>query len=265
MATALTLVRPGVLKFLNKVTKMFEVIFFTASKEKYAKEITKLLDRGKYHPYLLSRDDCKFENGMFIKDLSILKRNLKDVIIIDNLPESYLNNPENGLPIESWMGNPKDDVLNKMVTVLERLNEVDDVRSYIPEIIINNRISMHNLFKLIGSPKKSSRFDDIMVSLKGFQKGAAAFLGFSEKDSTAEDSKGTSSEEENNEYKYSNSENKHGVKLSLPYSSKTYSKSDYSDPTPKCDPKVMNIILNCANSIMVTNLIIYNTNILFLL
>jgi len=57
LATCYTSLRPGVFKFLNRMTEMFEVIFFTASREPYAREVTKLLDRNRYFPYLLTRED----------------------------------------------------------------------------------------------------------------------------------------------------------------------------------------------------------------
>jgi len=36
---------------------MFEIVFFTAATEKYAEQITKLIDRTNYKPFLLTRKD----------------------------------------------------------------------------------------------------------------------------------------------------------------------------------------------------------------
>lgn len=55
--SAFTRLRPGVLNFLKKATSLFEVVIFTASMPGYAKEVLKLLDKEKYHFYLLSRKD----------------------------------------------------------------------------------------------------------------------------------------------------------------------------------------------------------------
>ena len=38
----------------------------------------------------LFREHCSFVNGVFTKDMSLLGRNMKDVIIIDNSPTSYM-------------------------------------------------------------------------------------------------------------------------------------------------------------------------------
>lgn len=166
MEIAYTRIRPGVLIFLEKVNEMFEVILFTASMPNYAKEIVKLLDREGFNFPLLTRGDCVFDDGRFIKDLAVINRDLKNVIIIDNFPESYCNNPENGLPIESWFDDPFDRELERMYKVLERLNQVDDVREYITSIVIRDKISMYQLDSLIAEPKKESIFDNFINLMK---------------------------------------------------------------------------------------------------
>lgn len=113
-----------------------------------------------------------FSEGRFIKDLSILKRDLKNVIIIDNYPESYSNNPYNGIPITSWYDDPFDKELHKMVTgtsnlfhlvlVLDRLNQVDDVRDFIKKFVINDKVSMYQLYKNIGEPKRETLFESLI-------------------------------------------------------------------------------------------------------
>ena len=175
---------------------------------------------------------------MYIKDLSVIQRDLKNVIIVDNLPESYINNRENGIPIESWMGSTSDRAFDKLTTILERLNEVEDVRTYIKQIVIRDKVSMYHLLKLIGPPKENSALDGIMDSFRDFKKGAAAFFGLTEKESTTEDSKGNSTEEEDNntdENTDSNSDYNNRLKLSLPNSSKNYFKKELIDPEPSED------------------------------
>lgn len=88
----------------------------------------------------LFRDHCTFYNNTFIKDLSKVGRDLKDIIIVDNSPVAYMFHPENAIPIPSWYDDPRDKELNKLVPILEKLSAVDDVRNYIRYLVIDNRI-----------------------------------------------------------------------------------------------------------------------------
>lgn len=58
-------------------------------------------------------------------------RKMEDVIIIDNSPNSYQFQPENGLPILSWYDDPNDTELIRFVPALRLLSLVDDVRPVI--------------------------------------------------------------------------------------------------------------------------------------
>lgn len=157
-------------------------------------------------------------------------------MIVDNYPESYSNNPDNGLPIPSWYGDMTDNELINMLTVLERLNQVNDVRPYIQKFVINDKISPYTLFKLIGEPRQASPFENIIDSFNEFKKEAAAFFGFSREDnSTAEDSKENSTNEETDENFDRNSDNFQRVKLKLPQSSSNYMKQFLPDPIPSCE------------------------------
>ena len=89
----------------------FEVVVFTASLSKYAEPLVKLLDpQHDWCSFILFREHCTFlENEeAYVKDLSLLGRNLKDVIILDNSPTSYFFQPENALASKSWYDDPKD-------------------------------------------------------------------------------------------------------------------------------------------------------------
>lgn len=94
--------RPGVDKFLNIVTALYEVVIFTASLSQYANPLLDRLDPMNKCPYRLFRENCTVEGNSYIKDLSKLGRPLKDIIIIDNSPISYILQPENAIPISSW-------------------------------------------------------------------------------------------------------------------------------------------------------------------
>jgi RNA polymerase II subunit A small phosphatase-like protein len=77
------LVRAGVDEFLEKMSKHYELIVFTASLSKYAEPLVDRLDPKGVCYFRLFREHCTMINGAFVKDLKRLDRDLKDVIILD--------------------------------------------------------------------------------------------------------------------------------------------------------------------------------------
>ena len=71
-----------------------------------------------------------------MKDLSLLGRDLKDVIIVDNSQNSYMLNPENALASRSWYEDLEDRELFKFLPILQKLASVNDVRPYLAKIAI---------------------------------------------------------------------------------------------------------------------------------
>jgi CTD small phosphatase-like protein 2 len=61
------------------------------------------------------------QNGVFLKDLSKLGRNLAKTLIVDNNPENFLLQPENGIYIKSWYENPEDTALPELSNLLIQL------------------------------------------------------------------------------------------------------------------------------------------------
>ena len=59
---------------------------------------------------------CRGE--FYIKDLSLLGRDLNKTIIVDNISENFLLQPENGIAIKSWYDDAQDDALMQMAAFL---------------------------------------------------------------------------------------------------------------------------------------------------
>lgn len=94
----------------------------------------------------LFRESCYNHQGNYVKvrasvtrgadvgtdtcqDLSQVGRDLRETIIIDNSPTSYIFHPQHAVPISSWFSDAHDNELLDLIPVLEDLagSQVRDV------------------------------------------------------------------------------------------------------------------------------------------
>lgn len=130
--------RPGCLMFLKEMSELFEVVIFTAASKDYADFILNIVEKRlsegggcdgdnpptpvstsanstkKFIDHRLYRHHCQLDDGVFVKDLSLLGRDLTRTIIVDNIRDNFERQPENGIEIMTWIGNPDDRELHKL-------------------------------------------------------------------------------------------------------------------------------------------------------
>ena len=139
-ASSILILRPGLIDFLKKMKQIYELIIFSSGTLDYIMPIIKIIEKkGKFFEYILYRKHISFlKNGEYYKDLSLLNRNLKNVIIVDDMAKNFVLHKSNGICIKPFKGD-----------------------------VINNR----NTLELLGQKKKKIRYDaditgDIRISLQ---------------------------------------------------------------------------------------------------
>jgi CTD small phosphatase-like protein 2 len=128
--------RPGVHRFLETVSSLYEVVVFTASQSTYASPLLDIIEQNYHFPLIhhrLFRESCLQVQQHFIKDLSVVNRPIANIIIIDNNPVAFASNLDNGIHIKTWKKDPTDSALLDLLPALQELSNVADVRPFLQE------------------------------------------------------------------------------------------------------------------------------------
>jgi Dullard-like phosphatase family protein len=131
------LIRTYCLQFLEEMSKIFEIIIFTAALKDYADSILDILDpHKKLIKYRLYRQHTSVCGITFCKDLSKIGRDLEKSLIVDNLPDNFKLQPNNGIHIWTWIDDIKDTQLNDLGKILKDLvsKQPPDVRPIIKKL-----------------------------------------------------------------------------------------------------------------------------------
>ena len=98
-------IRPGIKEFLEKVGKYYELIIFTTATQDYADTLIDAIEEDKiYFEHRFYRNHAIIINNDFVKDLTRIGRPLDKIIIIDNMPQNFRLQKENGIMIKAFWG-----------------------------------------------------------------------------------------------------------------------------------------------------------------
>ena len=129
-------IRPGAEEFIKELSEFYEIIIFTAALQNYADLIISGLDPDGVVSDKLYRQHTINIGNSYIKDLDKLGRDIKKVIIIDNISDNFSKQPQNGLNICDFEGNEYDEELKYLKEDLIKLVKLNpnDVRHYLKDI-----------------------------------------------------------------------------------------------------------------------------------
>lgn len=124
------LVRPGCVYFIELMAKYYEIVIFTAALQDYADQVIDQIDVNKNIKYRLYRQHTSQNGPFLVKDLSLLGRDINRTIIIDNISDNFILQPENGIFISTWYDDMSDTFLEEISPLLIEVAEkrVPDVR-----------------------------------------------------------------------------------------------------------------------------------------
>jgi len=126
-------IRPGMFEFLQKMNSFgYELVIFTAATQDYADWVIDQIDPDRLVHHRLYRQHALPWGPLFAKDLSRLGRDLDRTLIIDNVQENFMMQPNNGIFISTWYDDPQDTALYELIPLLE---ELITTRARVPDIL----------------------------------------------------------------------------------------------------------------------------------
>ena len=145
-------VRPGIVEFLDAVDKYYELIIFTAATQDYADLLIDAVEENKiYFEHRLYRQHTVIIGNDFVKDLSRVGRPLDKIIIVDNMPQNFRLQKENGINIKAFWGEEAYDTAlvdlgNILVNIAKDGGDVrNGIKKYKDDIVkkVTSNISKH--------------------------------------------------------------------------------------------------------------------------
>ncbi|KAK8835737.1 hypothetical protein M9Y10_040556 [Tritrichomonas musculus] len=129
--------RPNLHNFLERIAKLYDIYFFTSSTPRYANLIIDKIMPDVKNDHRFYRNSCIDNLGYYIKDLNILKRPIKHILLVDDSSGSALKNPKNLVKVRPWNGEKNDTVLKDLSFILESIAFEKDIRTSFIEAVKN--------------------------------------------------------------------------------------------------------------------------------
>ena len=128
--------RPGLISFLSGIKQYYEIISFSKFSRNYSSTIINYIEGNrKLFDYNFYREHCSLIGRKFYKDISRIGRDMKRIIMVDDLPENLEKHLDNAILIKPYDGEEQNNdrvlyELRKMLILFYRLG-YDDIRTAI--------------------------------------------------------------------------------------------------------------------------------------
>ena len=123
--------RPGISPFLKEVGEYYELIIFTESTQEYGDLLIDAIEESNiYFDYRFYRQHTVIIDNDFVKDLNRIGRPLDKMIIVDDMPQNFRLQKENGINIKPFWGEDANDkALEELGKILVNIaKEGGDIR-----------------------------------------------------------------------------------------------------------------------------------------
>lgn len=112
--------RPGVDKFLLDMAQYYEIVLYSPSLDAVADPVVTSLDRQGCIMHRLYRDATYYSNGVHVKDLSRLNRDVGRIVVLDDDPNEVAFQPGNLIRVKPYTdpNDRTDDTLTRITPFL---------------------------------------------------------------------------------------------------------------------------------------------------
>jgi len=130
------ILRPGLIEFLHIIKQFYELILFSSGTCDYVDPIIKIIEKKEnFFEFVLYRQHISFdEKGEYYKDLNLLNRNIRNILIVDDMKKNFKFHKLNGICIKPFYGDVQKDanLLNLLGQILIKIRmdaeETGDIR-----------------------------------------------------------------------------------------------------------------------------------------
>ena len=132
--------RPNIFEFLHEMKCIYEIIIFSENSQEYVEPIVDFIQqKEKLFDYILCKQYMTFDSkGQEIKNLNLLGRDLKNIVVVDNM-QQYYKNTDNLICIKSFFGDVNNDkkTLKFLGSILKEI-KLDSEKTGDIRVSINN-------------------------------------------------------------------------------------------------------------------------------